>query len=123
MVAANGNEGRFNWVWVVRSVHNEKNEQVPINVGDCLFVCVDADGKSHFQHKNKDGNKDENSKLWDAASAVLDEKGQLDGRMPGTLTFQLTVEDTDCGSRISAHHQRNPDQGGWEGDPTTGSTG
>ncbi|MEO0366510.1 MAG: hypothetical protein AAF265_13600 [Pseudomonadota bacterium] len=105
----------YDWVWLVRKVTNEPKEQVPMEVGDLLFICVDKDNTVQFRQRSKA--KPENERLWDGATGTYcAQTGTVSGTLTDKTTFEMSVKQGKACNVITSAHKRNPPTGGWEGD-------
>lgn len=105
----------YDWVWFVRSVKNEPQEQLPMEVGDLLFISVGKDSSVQFRQRSK--KKPENETLWDGATGeYCTQTGTVSGTLTDKTTFEMNVKQGKACNVITSAHKRNPPTGSWEGD-------
>ncbi|MEL7025357.1 MAG: hypothetical protein AAGL69_16605 [Pseudomonadota bacterium] len=105
----------YDWVWLVRTVKNEDGEQVPMEVGDLLYICIHDKRTVQFRQRSK--KKPENERLWDGATGTYcAETGTVSGTLTDKTTFEMSITPGKACNVIRSKHKRNPDQGQWGGD-------
>lgn len=126
MIAENNTDKTdYNYVWRCTKAVAEEGKTIPMRKGDYLFVCVEADGRSHFRYRKADWRKNaelcgetrENTSLWAGAEAEFDPKtGELNGVLSGDRKFTMTIKKAETGFTIHCNHFVNPNEGDWDGD-------
>lgn len=111
---------KYEWVWTVRGVTEQKGEKVPMQTGDHLYIKVSADNSASFRHRS--AGAENNSGLWNKAEGSFDTKtGTLTGSLPDGTTFDMTLTPGERESTIKCRHKRNPEQGEWDADDHIGN--
>lgn len=107
----------FEWTWTVKKVEPAKGEELPVNVGDKVYVKVDENGVACF-HRRKEGNNC-NCPFWDQGQGRYDAgTKEIDGSLPDGTTFKMRLQACQDRTLLISEHQRNPPQGHWEADDT-----